>query len=49
LQFRRGGAPPPAPGGPGFGTSVDLGIIQRHSGRRLAVGAAIPSPTKEMS
>jgi len=49
LQFRRGGAPPPAPRGPGFGTDVDLATIQRHSGRRLALGASFPSTTKELS
>ena len=49
LEFRRRGAPPPAPRGPGFGTAVDLAIIQRHSGRRLAVGAALPSASKETS
>jgi len=49
LQFRRRGAPPPAPAGPGFGTAVDLGIIQRHSGRRLALGAPLPSAAKELS
>jgi len=49
LQFRRGGAPPPAPRGPGFGTDVDLAIIQRHSGRRLTLGASLPSTTKELS
>lgn len=49
LQFGRGGAPPPAPRGAGFGTSVDLGIIQQHAGRRVALGATFPATTKEPS
>jgi L-Ala-D/L-Glu epimerase len=49
LQFRRGGAPPPAPPGPGFGTNVDLALLQRHSGRRFALGAALPAGTTEPS
>jgi len=47
LQFGRGGTPPPAPAGAGFGTEVDLGIIQQHAGRRVALGAAFPATTKE--
>lgn len=46
LEFGRGGAPPPAPPGPGFGTAVDLALIARHAGRRLALGVPFP-PTKE--
>jgi muconate cycloisomerase len=49
LQFRRGGTPPPAPQGTGFGTEVDLGIVQQHAGRRVALGAAFPATTKEPS
>lgn len=49
LQFRRGGAPPPAPPGPGFGTTVDLAVLQQHSSRRRAIGAPLPPATKEMS
>jgi muconate cycloisomerase len=49
LQFGRGGAPPPAPVGAGFGTDVDLAIIQQHAGRRVALGAALPATTKEPS
>lgn len=49
LQFRRGGAPPAAPRGPGFGTAVDPAVLQRHSSRRRAIGALLPPQTKEMS
>jgi muconate cycloisomerase len=49
LQFRRGGTPPPAPRGAGFGTNVDLAIIQQHAGRRVALGAGLPARTKEPS
>lgn len=48
LEFRRGGAPPPAPDGPGFGTAADLGVIERHAGRHVTLGAALPAPTKEL-
>ena len=48
LQFRRGGAPPAAPRGPGFGTELDLALILRHAGRRLALGASFSPPTKEL-
>jgi muconate cycloisomerase len=48
LQFHRGGAPPPAPRGPGFGTSVDLGVIQQHAGRRVAFGAGFPPASEEL-
>jgi muconate cycloisomerase len=48
LQFRRGGAPPPAPEGPGFGTTVDLAILQQHAGRRAAIGAALPPASEEL-
>jgi muconate cycloisomerase len=47
LQFRRRGAPPAAPRGPGFGTTLDLALLLHHTGRRLALGAAFPPPTKE--
>jgi len=43
LQFRRGGRPPASPGGPGFGTRVDLDTLALYAGRRVALGASIPS------
>ena len=42
LQFQRGGRPPRAPRGAGFGTTVDMNFIERSSGRRLSLGAATP-------
>jgi L-alanine-DL-glutamate epimerase-like enolase superfamily enzyme len=40
LQFGRGGHPPSAPKGPGFGTGVDLRAIEAHAGRRVSLGTA---------
>ena len=48
LQFRRGGLPPAAPHGAGFGTEVDMTIIQRHAGRRLSLGAANADTAQEL-
>jgi len=39
LQFGRGGRPPSAPVGPGFGTEVDARVVDRHAGRRISFGA----------
>ena len=47
LQFRRGGRPPLAPRGAGFGTQVDMPTVRRHAGRRVALGAAIPRQYQE--
>lgn len=49
LQFGWGGRPPAAPGGAGFGTEVDMRIIERHSHRRVSLGAAIPEQAREAS
>jgi muconate cycloisomerase len=49
LQFGRRGAPPTSPRGPGFGVDVDVGFLQRHAGRRVALGAPLPPVTKERS
>ncbi len=38
LQFGRGGRPPAAPSGLGFGTEVDLRVIELHGGRRMSLG-----------
>jgi len=42
LQFGRGGRPPAAPKGPGFGTAIDRRAIELHSGRRISLGATTP-------
>jgi len=48
LQFGRGGRPPRAPSGPGFGTAVDLRAIALHAGRRMSLGAVEADPVEEL-
>ena len=43
LQFGWGGLPPEAPSGSGFGTSVDMDLLARHSGRWASFGVPIPT------
>jgi muconate cycloisomerase len=47
LQFGRQGRPPHSPQGAGFGTDVDMTIIQRYGRRRLSLGLPIPSTSQE--
>jgi muconate cycloisomerase len=48
LQFGRGGRPPMAPDGPGFGTEVSLRAIELYAGRRLSLGATITDHVEEL-
>lgn len=48
LQFRRRGRPPRSPQGGGFGTEVDMRIVERHCGRRFSLGALDGRATKEL-
>jgi hypothetical protein len=41
LQFLRGGLPPRAPHGAGFGTTVDMHLVERHAGRKVAFGVPL--------
>ena len=48
LQFRRRGLPPRTPQGVGFGTSVDMDVIQRYGGRRLSLRSPVSHPSEEL-
>ena len=48
LQFGRGGRPPAAPQGPGFGTEVDPRAIELYAGRRISLGASTSHASKEL-
>lgn len=47
LQFGRGGRPPAAPEGAGFGTEVSPRAVERYRGRRVSFGAAQAGDAKE--
>jgi hypothetical protein len=48
LQFGRGGRPPTAPDGPGFGTEIDLRAIELYGGRRISLGARMTDHVEEL-
>ena len=48
LEFGRGGRPPTAPEGPGFGTEVDRRAIDLYGGRRISLGAAPTTHAEEL-
>jgi len=49
LQFRRAGRPPVARPGFGFGTSVDLEILEQHAKRRIEIGEAMTASRKVLA
>jgi L-alanine-DL-glutamate epimerase-like enolase superfamily enzyme len=48
LQFGRGGRPPAAPDGPGFGTEIDVRTIELYGGRRMSLGARMTDCVEEL-
>jgi muconate cycloisomerase len=48
LQFGRGGRPPAALRGPGFGTAIDLRAVELYAGRRISLGTAMTAHAEGM-
>jgi L-alanine-DL-glutamate epimerase-like enolase superfamily enzyme len=48
LEFGRGGRPPTAPDGPGFGTEVDWHAIDLYGGRRISLGATTSDHAEDL-